>query len=54
MEICADKGIDPEKTQIHSRIDAFVPKKNKILGFPKLRVYDIIGMFQYLVFFLTH
>ena len=54
MEICADKGIDPKKTQIQSWIDAVGPKKNKILGFPKLRVSDITGIVKYLVINFCH
>ena len=53
MEICAEKGIDPKKTQIRSWIDAVGLKKNKILGFPKLRASDIIGMIKILVIYIS-
>lgn len=53
MEICAEKGIDPKKTQIRSWIDAVGLKKNKILGFPKLRASDIIGIIKYLVIYIS-
>ncbi|KAK1381045.1 hypothetical protein POM88_027789 [Heracleum sosnowskyi] len=39
LEICADNGIDPKKTQIQSWIDAVGAKKNKIVGFPKLKAH---------------
>ncbi|KAK1372525.1 hypothetical protein POM88_028718 [Heracleum sosnowskyi] len=46
LEICADKGIDSKKTQIQSWIYAVGAKKNKILGFPKLCMSDVIGILR--------